>query len=65
MTWHAFSFLRKNTCSLEMVLGLELLGEKVDLCFLVLGLDPNPSKLFEILFEFQLILSVKKVIYLD
>jgi len=48
-----------------MVLGLELLGEKDDLCFLVLGLDPNPSKLFEILFEFQLILSVKNVIYPD
>ncbi|KAJ6900509.1 hypothetical protein NC652_026582 [Populus alba x Populus x berolinensis] len=59
-----FSFL-KNTCSLVMVLGLELPGEKDDLCFLVLGLDPNPSKLFEILFEFKMILSVKKVINLD
>jgi hypothetical protein len=28
-------------------------------------LDPNPSKLFEIFVEFQLILSVKKVINLD
>ena len=48
-----------------MVLGLELPGEKDDLCFLVLGLDPNPTKLFEILFEFQMILSLKKVINLD